>query len=84
MKKIFLFQIEFSISGAPDVFYNELWGKSDGSSKRGTMVDRKVGGFSPLAATGLDMKGAMAVLNTGSFNTFVTVSYTHLTLPTKA
>ena len=57
--------------GAPQVFYNEFWAKSDGSSKRGMMVDRKVGGVSPLAATGLDMKGAMAVLNTGSFNTFV-------------
>jgi hypothetical protein len=35
------------------------------------MVDRKVNGVSPLADSGLDMKGAMAVLNVGSFNTFV-------------
>ena len=58
-------------TGAPNVFYNEFWGKSDGSSDRGKMVDRKVNGKSPLAETGLDMKGAMAVLNVGSFNTFV-------------
>ena len=58
-------------TGTPDVFYNEFWGKSDGTSDRGKMVDRKVDGVSPLAETGLDMKGAMAVLNVGSFNTFV-------------
>ena len=57
--------------GAPDVFYNDVWGKSDAASKRGMMVDRKVGGVSRLAALGVSMKGAMAVLNTGSYNTFV-------------
>jgi hypothetical protein len=58
-------------TGTPNVFYNEFWGRSDGTSDRGKMVDKKVDGVSPLAETGLDMKGAMAVLNVGSFNTFV-------------
>lgn len=34
-------------------------------------MDRKVNGISPLAASGLDMKGAMAILNVGYWNTFV-------------
>ena len=58
-------------SGAPLVFYNDYWGKSDENSERGKMIDKKVDGVSPLAATGIDMKGAMAILNVGSFNTFV-------------
>ena len=61
-----------SETGAPSVFYNQYWGKSDETSTRGKMVDRKdSNGVSPLADSGLDMKGAMAVLNVGSFNTFV-------------
>ena len=58
-------------TGTPLVFYNDFWGKSDETSTRGRMVDRKVNGISPLAALGLDMKGAMAILNVGYWNTFV-------------
>ena len=58
-------------TGAPEVFYNKFWGKSDSKSTRGKMVDKKVQGISPLANSSLDMKGAMAVLNVGSWNTFV-------------
>ena len=58
-------------TGAPEVFYNKFWGKSDSKSTRGQMVDKKVQGISPLANSSLDMKGAMAVLNVGSWNTFV-------------
>ena len=60
-----------SETGTPLVFYNDYWGKSDESSTRGKMVDRKENGISPLAASGIDMKGAMAILNVGSWNTFV-------------
>ena len=48
------------------VFYEQYWGHSDPSSTRGMMVDT-----GELAASGLNMTGAMAVLNVGSFNTFV-------------
>ena len=58
-------------TGTPLLFYNDYWGKSDKSSERGKMVDKKVSGVSPLADSGIDMTGAMAVLNVGSFNTFV-------------
>ena len=58
-------------TGTPLVFYNDFWGKSDGKSTRGKMIDKKVNGISPLADSGLDMKGAMAILNVGSWNTFV-------------
>ena len=60
-----------SETGTPKVFYNEFWGKSDGNSTRGKMVDRAINGSSPLASSGLDMKGAMAILNVGFWNTFV-------------
>jgi len=66
-----------SVSGAPTVFYNDNWAKSDGTSKRdksakeGTMVDKKKAGVSPLASLPFSVKGAMAILNVGSFNTFV-------------
>ena len=49
------------------VFYNTNWAKSDETSTRGTMVDN---GSAGLATSGLNMTGAMAVLNIGSFNTF--------------
>ena len=58
-------------TGAPLVFYNDYWGKSDKTSERGKMVDRPENGTSPLAASGLEMKGAMAILNTGSFMSWV-------------
>jgi len=60
-----------AVTGAPNVFYNKFWAKSDLESTRGKMIDRKRNLVSPLAETGLDMTGAMAVLNVGSFNTFV-------------
>jgi len=49
------------------VFNNTFWAKSDITSTRGTMVDN---GSADLAASGLNMTGAMAVLNIGSYNTF--------------
>ena len=58
-------------TGTPLVFYNDFWGKSDSKSTRGKMIDKEVNGVSALAASGLDMKGAMAILNVGSWNTFV-------------
>jgi len=60
-----------SETGTPLPFYNTYMAKSDDTSDRGTMVDRKVDGVSPLAESGLDMNGAMAVLNIGSWATFV-------------
>ena len=60
-----------SETGTPKVFYNEFWGKSDETSTRGKMVDRAINGSSPLATSGLDVKGAMAILNVGFWNTFV-------------
>ena len=57
--------------GTPLPFFNDYMGKSDTSSTRGTMVDRKFDGVSPLAESGLDMSGAMAILNIGSWATFV-------------
>jgi len=50
------------------VFQNEYWGHSTNDSTRGVMIDN---GQAGLAASGLNMTGAMAVLNVGSFNTFV-------------
>ena len=47
-------------------FDEHYWGHSDPSSSRGLMVDS-----GELAKSGLNMTGAMAVLNVGSFNTFV-------------
>jgi len=58
-------------TGTPMVFYNDFWGMSDESSTRGKMVDRVVNGTSPLAASGLNVKDAMAILNVGFWNTFV-------------
>ena len=49
-------------------FDNSYWAKSDNSSTRGTMIDD---GSAGLASSGINMTGAMAVLNVGSFLTFV-------------
>ena len=60
------------VDDVPLVFYNDYWGKSDKSSSEGLMIDqRDASNISPLAASGLDMKGAMAILNIGSWQTFV-------------
>ena len=48
------------------VFNNSFWGKFDGSSSRGEVVD--AGG---LAESGINATGTMAILNIGSFMTFV-------------
>ena len=58
-------------TGTPLVFYNKYRGQSDGSSTRGKMVDEKKDGVSPLAESGLDVSDAMAILNIGSWCTFV-------------
>ena len=50
------------------VFNNTYWAHSDANSTRGRMIDD---GSAGLAATGLNITGAMAVLNVGSYNTFV-------------
>lgn len=49
-------------------FNNSFWGKFDRSSTRGRVVDDGTAG---LADSGIDATGAMAILNIGSFNTFV-------------
>ena len=65
-------------TGSPQVFYNDYWGKSDGSSEKGRMVDKKdEDGISPLADSELDMTGAMAVLNVGSFASWHRVVTAH-------
>ena len=48
------------------VFNNSFWGKFDASSSRGEVVD--AGG---LAESGINATGTMAILNIGSFQTFV-------------
>ena len=48
------------------IFNNTFWGKFDESSSRGEVVD--AGG---LAESGINATGTMAILNIGSFVTFV-------------
>ena len=55
------------------VFNNTYWANSDKSSKRGIMVNKG----NSLAASGVDAKGAMAILNVGSFNTFTALVEDH-------
>ena len=50
------------------VFNNSFWAKSALNSTPSTMTDN---GKKNLAASGIDATGALAVLNIGSFNTFV-------------
>ena len=60
-------------TGVPKVFYNDYWAKHATENKTqtpGKMTDKKTNGTSPLAASGLNMEGAMAILNIGSFNTW--------------
>ena len=62
----------------PLPFYNTYWGKSDGDSTPGKMIDKKdADGVSPLAESGLDMTGAMGVLNIGSFASYHRPVLTH-------
>ena len=56
------------------VFLNKYWAKSAKSSKRGKMVDN---GAKNLAGSGLNVAGAMAILNIGSFNTFTAIVKSH-------
>jgi len=58
----------------PNVFYNDYWRKADNTEEMetpGRMADRKdVDGKSLLALSNLNMEGAMAILNIGSFHTW--------------
>ena len=58
----------------PNVFYNDYWRKADNTEEMetpGRMADRKdVNGSSLLALSNLNMEGAMAILNIGSFHTW--------------
>ena len=58
------------------IFLNKYWGKSSKRSKRGKMVDN---GEQNLAGSGLNVTGAMAILNIGSFNTFTAIVKSHTT-----
>lgn len=58
------------------VFLNEYWAKSSSSSKPGKMVDSGEKEKN-LAGSGLDVTGAIAILNIGSFNTFTKVVKSH-------
>ena len=57
------------------VFLNKYWAKSSSRSTRGKMVDS---GEKNLAESGLDVTGAMAILNIGSFNTFTAEVQSHM------
>ena len=60
------------IDDVPLVFYNDFWGKAATTSQRGLMIDaRNSDNISPLSDSGLNMKNAMAILNIGSWQTFV-------------
>ena len=56
------------------VFLSTHWAKSHKTSKRGKMVDS---GQKNLAGSGINVEGAMAILNIGSFNTFTAVVRSH-------
>lgn len=58
------------------IFLNKYWGKSSKRSRRGKMVDN---GEQNLAGSGLNVTGAMAILNIGSFNTFTAIVKSHTT-----
>ena len=64
------------VDDTPLVFYNDYWGKSATYSEKGLMIDAKINAFdgkeiSPLSDSGLNMTDAMAILNIGSWQTFV-------------
>jgi len=50
------------------VFNNSFWGKCDSTSEYGSIVDD---GSLGLSSSGINATGAMAILNIGSFNTYV-------------
>merc|ERR1719348_2727845 len=50
------------------IFNNSFWGKCGKSSEYGTIVDD---GSLGLSSSGINATGAMAILNIGSFNTYV-------------
>lgn len=56
------------------VFNSSYWAKSSNASTRGVMVDN---GSKNLAGSGLNVTGAMAILNIGSFNTFTAIVESH-------
>ena len=56
------------------IFLNKYWAKSSPKSKVDVMVDD---GSQNLMGSGLNMTGAMAILNIGSFNTFTAVVKSH-------
>lgn len=56
------------------VFNNSYWGKSAMTSTRDKMVDN---GDKDLAGSGINATDAMAILNIGSFNTFVAKVVSH-------
>lgn len=56
------------------VFLNKYWAKSSSRSTRGKMVDS---GEKNLAGSGIDVTGAVAILNVGSFNTFTAIVQSH-------
>ena len=57
------------------IFDNKYWAHSSTKSSRGLMIDR--GGTHKLTDSGFDAKGAMAVLNVGSFCTFTKEVLSH-------
>jgi hypothetical protein len=57
------------------VFDSKYWGHSSDASTKGVMVDKEGG----LGNSNLNMTGAMAVLNTGSWATFVKPVVSHKT-----
>lgn len=56
------------------VFNNSYWGKSALSSTPSKMIDN---GVKNLAGSGVNATGAMAILNIGSFNTYVAKVLSH-------
>ena len=56
------------------VFLNSHWGKATPKIVRGTITDD---GTQDLAGSGLDVTGAVAILNIGSYNTFTSVVTSH-------
>ena len=62
------------VTNIPNVFYNDYWRKADNTEEMetpGRMADRKdQNGTSLLALSNLNMEGAMAILNIGSFHTW--------------
>ena len=56
-------------------FNNSFWGKCDQNSERGNITDD---GTLGLSSSGINATGAMAILNIGSFNTYVRQVLNHV------